>query len=114
MSSSPVYFCPLCSMWLLPSQVRVVRFDCPNCQKSLRAVYFPGYLWIRGIVTYVGAFVLAWQLGWHDSFIVFVFSFYVFPMLIIWECFIHPFVPVQRIEPAPRSMFFTTLDLSNR
>ena len=114
MSSSPLHFCPLCSMWLLPKQIRVWRFNCPNCRKSLRAVYFPGYLWVRVIVIYAGAFVLAWQRGWHDSFIVFVFGFYVLPMLIIWEFFIHPLVPVRRVEPAPRSMFFTTLDLSNR
>jgi hypothetical protein len=101
-------------MWLLRKQIRVFRFNCPNCQKSLRAVYFPGYLWVRGIAIYLGAFFLAWQHGWHDSFIVFVFWFYAFPTLVIWELFIHPLVPVRKIEPAPRSMFFTTLDLSNR
>jgi hypothetical protein len=99
-------------MYLLPKQIQVWHFDCPNCRKSLRTAYFPGYLWVRAMVSFVGAFVLAWQHGWHESFLIFVFSFYVFPVLLLWDFLIHPLVPVRGVEPAPTCTFVTTLDPS--
>src|SRR5271155_3727835 len=43
-------FCPLCHGILFPKDIRVFRFDCPHCLKTLTPCFFPGYMWIRALV----------------------------------------------------------------
>ena len=84
-------FCPLCHGFLLPKDIRVFRFDCPHCLKTLTPCYFPGYSWIRALVCIGIAIAFAWHRGWHDSSIIFVLSLYALPIMFLWDLTVHTF-----------------------
>jgi len=49
--------------------------------------------------------------GWHDSFMIFVVSFYVFPMFYAWDLAVRSFFLPKNFEPAPSK--FQTLGLNS-
>ena len=75
--------CPACGIDLNPEGR--TRFDCPGCGKTLvvarsRVYWICRYLGIYGL-----AATWAWRRGWDPSFIVFVVSFYAFPVMWLWN-----------------------------
>ncbi len=91
--------CPVCEMDLTPALVATARFECPSCGTKLRLSYSPLYRWTRGLVCIAAAFAYMWQHGFHDSFMVFVISFAIWPALKIWDAVIRPMYPPDRIVP---------------
>jgi len=104
--------CPLCGGRLVRNHIRLARFDCPHCLKTLRPGFFPGHLWIRGFICCGAGLALAWHNGWTDSFVIFVVSFYVLPMMFLWDLTVYHFFLPKHFEPVASS--FPVLDLSSK
>ena len=98
-SYSPV--CPMCGSEL-QTEGRV-RLDCPGCGRTLVAAQSGIYRTFRFIGIYAAAAIWAWKRGWEPSFLIFVVSFYVFPVVHFWtpiESGFRRLFPPKRFEPA--------------
>lgn len=78
----PQQFCPVCGAGICPEGRS--SFECPHCGKSLVVAESQAYRWTRLLCTYAIAAIWAWS-RWESSFIVFVVSFYAFPVMIVWR-----------------------------
>ena len=99
--------CPICGATLFPQGRR--RLDCPGCGKTLVAAQSSVYQICRRVGIYAVAAIWAWKRGWDPWGIVFVVSFYVFPVLWLWnivEREVYRMYPPKRFEP-PRTPFQT-------
>jgi len=91
--------CPICNIEL--NLEGRLRFDCPGCGNTLVFARSQIYRVFR-VVGIVGtAAIWAWRRGWEPSFIIFVVSFYVWPVLLLWasiEGQIRRLFPPKRFE----------------
>lgn len=99
--------CPLCGV---PLHVNGrARLDCTGCGKTLVISESQAYKVARVILIYGLGAVWAWRRGWDPTFIIFVVSFYVLPIRIVWaiiERQIRMAYPPKCLEPA-RPVFQT-------
>ena len=91
--------CPVCMVNFSPMRVVRGRFECPECHTKLRLAYSRTYVWARFIVCAGAAFAYMWKQGVHDSFMVFVISFALWPAFKTWDALIRPVYPPDRIVP---------------
>ncbi len=99
--------CPVCGFELPPEAIRLVSFDCPHCGKTLAPTRSPRYRWIRGLVCVGAGIAWAWSRGWHDSFMIFVVSFYIWGPLFLWDAMAARFFPPRQFTPVsfpPRTL----------
>jgi predicted RNA-binding Zn-ribbon protein involved in translation (DUF1610 family) len=97
-SYSPL--CPICGIELNWEGRR--QFDCPGCGNTLVVAESRTYRVFRALGIVGTASAWAWRSGWELSFIVFVVSFYIFPILFFWaalEAGIRHFFPPKLFEP---------------
>jgi predicted RNA-binding Zn-ribbon protein involved in translation (DUF1610 family) len=107
LTDSYLPLCPICGIKLC-SEGRS-RFDCQGCGKTLVVAESRTYRFCRVIGIYGSAAIWAWKRGWEPSFIIFVVSVYVFPVLLLWisiERYVRRMFPPRRFEPE-RSHFQT-------
>jgi hypothetical protein len=98
--------CPQCKGILTLETKRPGPFNCPYCGKHIRPIGRRGYLWLRFAVCGVIAVVTARWRGWDWSFLIFVVSFYAFPVLTLWDVILFKMFPPTKFEPV-RSPFQT-------
>jgi hypothetical protein len=97
-SYSPL--CPICGIELNPKGR--LRFDCPGCGNALAVAESLIFKVFRVVVIVGTAAIWAWRRGWPPSFIIFVVSFYVWPVLLFWayiEGQVRRVFPPKRFEP---------------
>ncbi len=113
MAASSERVCPLCRGRLVKDNIRLYRFNCPHCFKALNPCFFPGYRWVRYLITLGAALAWAWHRGWSGSFVIFVVSFYQLPLLFLWDLIVRDFFLPTKFEAAP-SLSFQTLGLNSK
>jgi predicted RNA-binding Zn-ribbon protein involved in translation (DUF1610 family) len=101
--SNPEAFitCPRCGNNVLKVSASGGEFQCPNCGAKLIRMRGRTYGWLRLICCLSGGFYYAWTHGWEGSFVVFALSFYVFAAAILWDVFVAPFFPKNKIQLQP-------------
>ncbi len=92
-------FCPLCHAELPPELIRRLRFDCPQCGKTLQGVRSTAYKLVRGLFIVAFGIVGAMKAGFEGSFLVFVVAFYALPGIFLWESVAQWLFPAKTFEP---------------
>jgi hypothetical protein len=90
--------CPECKGILTPRTIRPGPFNCPYCSKYIKPIRRRSYLWLRFASCGVIAVVTARLRGWDWSFLFFVVSFYMLPVLVLWDAIVFKVFPPKKFE----------------
>lgn len=78
--------------------IRKLRFDCPQCLKTLQGVRSTAYKVVRFIFVLAFGIVGAMKAGFEGSFLVFVGAFYALPGIFLWESVAQSLFPAKTFE----------------
>jgi len=100
--------CPVCGTEVRPEPNS--RFDCAGCGNRLVLARTRAYRIARIVGIYGLGTIWALKRGWELCFVLFVVSFYVFPVKLVWDTLerdLRAFFPLSHIEVVRDSPFQT-------